>query len=602
MMNKITYTAISIFMFSFAWGMDIKLTNGTILREVTVAEINSRGIELMHRDGCKKILPEMIAESDRSKLKDQITQYKQLSRNQKITNAIQKARCSGSINAAIPILEQAINSEPEATNIAEAQKFLTALKEKSKFNITAALRTADDEKELSQAIEVLEKAIAENSLAENLSEAQEKLKELSKKRLIAENQNIAEAIRRAKSENGLFEKIELLEKAIENNKNASNLQEAKEYLTPLQNEFKQKAVPSLDLEEFISGALLPFIWGESKETCFNRCESVEKFDEVSGTETYSSSYGYLSFSNDKLIGITQFIGDDGTNIENFVKNACQRFGFPEEIAPLDTVWKKWHSPNAFFYMARNRYSSQSNLYFICVTSPFDVSKVPERGCHFLMLEKQRREHILSQLQQEDSKVIQRNIAEAEQKMAGLKLASDSVLCTAEITTQNGGSINLFSTDSVIIVAKNSSVEIDLWKIKSIITQMQQKCREHLSGNASYELKRFSYNNTVLNTRQKVIDKYLELMETQQKNSTAFAMRTKEFSFVTGWSNYFRWLTAGREFTVSNIQKEGDYYLMGFREINSDQSVFYAVPFHKKESEATAVTVQNSDLYILGTID
>lgn len=594
-MGRITYTTVSIFMFSFAWGIDIKLTNGTILREITVAEINPRGIELMHRDGCKKILPGMIVESDRSKLKDQIAQYRQLVRNQKITNAIQKARRSGSINAAIPILEQAINSEPEATNIAEAQKFLTLLKEKSKSNMTTALRTVADEKELSKAIEILEKAVAENSLAENLSEAQEKLRELKANRLIAENRNIAEAIRQAKSENGLFEKIKLLEKAIKNNTHASNLQEAEEYLSPLQDEFKQKAVPSLDLEEFISGVLLPFTWGESKEICLNRCQFVEKFDEVSGTETYYSSHGYLSFYNDRLIGITKFIGDDGTNIENFVKNACQRFDFPEEIVPLDTTWKKWRSSNAFFYLARNKYIEGPASYFVCVTSPFGISSDPEQGCHFLMLEKQKRKHILGQLQQEDSKVIQRNTAEAEQKMAGLELAPDTVFCSAEITTQNGGSINLFSTDSVIIVAKNSSVEIDLWKIKSIITQMQQKCRKDLSGDASYELKRFFHNNTVLNARKEVIDKYLKLMETQQKNS-------KEFSFVTDWSNDFRWLTAGREFTVSNIKIEGDYYLMGFREINSNQSVFYAVPFHKKEAEATAVTVQNSDLYILGTID
>ncbi len=180
-MNKIIYMAISIFMVPFIWGMDIKLTDGALLRKVTVVEVSARGIELMHRDGVKKVLPEMIAGSDQSKLKEHIVRYKQLVGNKKITSAIQKARRSGSINAAIPILEQAIKSAPEAANIAEAKKLLASLKKKSKSDITMALITAANEKELSTAIEIMEKAVAENSYAENLEQAKNKLAELKKR-------------------------------------------------------------------------------------------------------------------------------------------------------------------------------------------------------------------------------------------------------------------------------------------------------------------------------------------------------------------------------------------------------------------------------------
>jgi len=181
MKNKITYTAISIFMVPLAWGMDIELTDETILRDVTVAEVNIRGIELLHRDGGQKVLPEMIAESDQSKLKEHIARYRQLVGNKKITSAIQEARRSGSINAAIPILEQAIKSAPEAANIAKAEKLLASLKKKSKSDVTMALITVANEKELSTAIEIMEKAVAENSFAENLEQAKKKLAELKKR-------------------------------------------------------------------------------------------------------------------------------------------------------------------------------------------------------------------------------------------------------------------------------------------------------------------------------------------------------------------------------------------------------------------------------------
>ena len=181
MKNKITYTAISIFMVPLAWGMDIELTDETILRDVTVAEVNIRGIELLHSDGGQKVLPEMIAESDQSKLKEHIARYRQLVGNKKITSAIQEARRSGSINAAIPILEQAIKSAPEAANIAKAKKLLASLKKKSKSDVTMALITVANEKELSTAIEIMEKAVAENSFAENLEQAKKKLAELKKR-------------------------------------------------------------------------------------------------------------------------------------------------------------------------------------------------------------------------------------------------------------------------------------------------------------------------------------------------------------------------------------------------------------------------------------
>ena len=161
--------------------MDIKLTDGALLRKVTVVEVSSRGIELMHRDGVKKVLPEMIAESDQPKMKKHIARYRQLVGNKKITTAIQKARRSGSINAAIPILEQAIKSAPEATNIANAKKLLASLKKKSKSDVTMALIAAANEKELSTAIEIMEKAVAENSFAENLEQAKKKLAELKKR-------------------------------------------------------------------------------------------------------------------------------------------------------------------------------------------------------------------------------------------------------------------------------------------------------------------------------------------------------------------------------------------------------------------------------------
>ena len=181
MKNRITYTAISIFMVPLAWGMDIELTDETILRDVTVAEVNIRGIELLHSDGGQKVLPEMIAESDQSKLKEHIARYRQLVGNKKITSAIQEARRSGSINAAIPILEQAIKSAPEAANIAKAKKLLASLKKKSKSDVTMALITVANEKELSTAIEIMEKAVAENSFAENLEQAKKKLAELKKR-------------------------------------------------------------------------------------------------------------------------------------------------------------------------------------------------------------------------------------------------------------------------------------------------------------------------------------------------------------------------------------------------------------------------------------
>ncbi|MEI3039890.1 MAG: hypothetical protein V8T90_12585 [Victivallales bacterium] len=60
------------------YGLDIQLSDGTILQKVKVTNVSSRGIEVMHKYGGKKILPEMIAENDRLKLQDQIAQYYQL--------------------------------------------------------------------------------------------------------------------------------------------------------------------------------------------------------------------------------------------------------------------------------------------------------------------------------------------------------------------------------------------------------------------------------------------------------------------------------------------------------------------------------------------
>ena len=213
------------------YGLDIQLSDGTILQKAKVTNVSSRGIEVMHKYGGKKILPEMIAESDHPKLKVHIARYKQLIGNKKITNAIQEARRSGSINAAIPILEQAIKSAPEAENIAEAKQFLTSLKEKSESNIKAVLIAVANEKELSAAIEIMEKAIAENPFAENLEQAKDKLAELKKKRVDFEDHRIETAIQKAETAAyGFDRKIAILREAIARNKNASKLPEAKNLL------------------------------------------------------------------------------------------------------------------------------------------------------------------------------------------------------------------------------------------------------------------------------------------------------------------------------------------------------------------------------------
>ena len=213
------------------YGLDIQLSDGTILQKVKVTNVSSQGIEVMHKYGGKKILPEMIAESDHPKLKEHIVRYKQLIGNKNITNAIQEARRSGSINAAIPILEQAIKSAPEAENIAEAKQFLTSLKEKSESNIKAVLIAVANEKELSAAIEIMEKAIAENPFAENLEQAKDKLAELKKKRVDFEDHRIETAIQKAETAAyGFDRKIAILREAIARNKNASKLPEAENLL------------------------------------------------------------------------------------------------------------------------------------------------------------------------------------------------------------------------------------------------------------------------------------------------------------------------------------------------------------------------------------
>ena len=51
------------------YGLDIQLSDGSILQKVKVTNVSSQGIEVMHSDGGQKVLPEMIAESDQSKLK-----------------------------------------------------------------------------------------------------------------------------------------------------------------------------------------------------------------------------------------------------------------------------------------------------------------------------------------------------------------------------------------------------------------------------------------------------------------------------------------------------------------------------------------------------
>ena len=213
------------------YGLDIQLSDGSILQKVKVTNVSSQGIEVMHKYGGKKILPEMIAESDHPKLKEHILRYKQLIGNKNITNAIQEARRSGSINAAIPILEQAIKSAPEAENIAEAKKILTSLKEKSESNIKAVLIAVANEKELSAAIEIMEKAVAENPFAENLEQAKDKLAELKKKRVDFEDHRIETAIQKAETAAyGFDRKIAILREAIARNKNASKLPEAKNLL------------------------------------------------------------------------------------------------------------------------------------------------------------------------------------------------------------------------------------------------------------------------------------------------------------------------------------------------------------------------------------
>lgn len=66
------------FLITGSYGIDIKLSDGTILENIKIAEISFRGITVFHSTGAKKILPNLLTEESQQKLKSEIDQYNQL--------------------------------------------------------------------------------------------------------------------------------------------------------------------------------------------------------------------------------------------------------------------------------------------------------------------------------------------------------------------------------------------------------------------------------------------------------------------------------------------------------------------------------------------
>ena len=48
------------FLITGSYGIDIKLSDGTILENIKIAEISFRGITVFHSTGAKKILPNFL--------------------------------------------------------------------------------------------------------------------------------------------------------------------------------------------------------------------------------------------------------------------------------------------------------------------------------------------------------------------------------------------------------------------------------------------------------------------------------------------------------------------------------------------------------------
>ena len=80
-------------MFYIGYGMDIELSNGTILKNVKVEEVSYRGISLLHSTGAKNVQPNLLTEESQQKLKSTIDQYHQLLQKRNELKAIaQKKR------------------------------------------------------------------------------------------------------------------------------------------------------------------------------------------------------------------------------------------------------------------------------------------------------------------------------------------------------------------------------------------------------------------------------------------------------------------------------------------------------------------------------
>ena len=90
---KFFLSSLLLTVFYIGYGMDIELSNGTILKNVKVEEVSYRGISLLHSTGAKNVQPNLLTEESQQKLKSTIDQYHQLLQKRNELKAIaQKKR------------------------------------------------------------------------------------------------------------------------------------------------------------------------------------------------------------------------------------------------------------------------------------------------------------------------------------------------------------------------------------------------------------------------------------------------------------------------------------------------------------------------------
>lgn len=172
-MKLFMFIVLSIVLLPAMHGLDITLSDGSLLSDVTVESVSLRGILLMYHAGGKNVKPDQLSESAQESLAQEIAQYNQLVSEQKERNRILAERRAA---------EQKAQEERRAAE-QKAQEEKKKQEEEQIRSQTDNLKKVLDafpENASEEQLAVLQKAIENNPMAKNLKRAQSILKDREK--------------------------------------------------------------------------------------------------------------------------------------------------------------------------------------------------------------------------------------------------------------------------------------------------------------------------------------------------------------------------------------------------------------------------------------